>query len=94
MAASLRVQPPEAQQGLRYLRCRIAIEMGIIELFGRELSPAGERLVCREPRSGAFYRVERPPEWTSEEEESYLTAMRSELLDEWRDSARAGTARD
>jgi hypothetical protein len=49
-------------------------------MIGRELRPNGERLVCRRTCNGKLYAVDRPPEWTIEEEGEYVTEMRRSLL--------------
>jgi hypothetical protein len=40
-----------------------------------ELRSTGERLVCREPTTGKMLSVDRPQEWTHEEEEQYVEGM-------------------
>ena len=80
MAAALRAEPLEVQQAYRYLFARVALDAGILELIGHEIRARGERLVCREPNSGAFYAVDRPKGWTRAEEAAYVAEMRVRLL--------------
>lgn len=79
-AAALRAELPEVQAAYRYLFARGALDAGSLELVGHEIRESGERLVCREPASGAFHAVDRPREWSREEEEEYVPEMRKRRL--------------
>jgi len=80
IVAALRAEPAEVQQAYRYLFARVALDTGILELIGHEIRESGERLVCREPNRGAFYAVDRPKEWSAEEDEQYVAEMRVRLV--------------
>lgn len=80
IAAALRAEPPDVQRAYRYLFARVALDAGILELAGHEIRESGERLVCREPQTAKFYAVDRPKEWTREEEAQYVVEMRKRLL--------------
>jgi hypothetical protein len=82
ITAALRQETPEVQQAYRYLFARVALDAGILQLIGREIRESGQRLVCREPNSGAFYAVERPTGWSAEAEEQYVAEMRRQLIGE------------
>ncbi len=80
IADALDVEGPEVQQAFRYLFARVALAQGVLELIGQELRPDGECLVCREPKSEKLYVVNRPAEWTPEEEELYVAQAAARLL--------------
>jgi len=80
IVAALRAELPEVQHAYRYVFARVALDAGTLELIGHEIRESGERLVCREPASGAFYAVDRPKAWGTEEEEQYVSEMRVRLL--------------
>jgi hypothetical protein len=80
MADALHQLDPAAQQAYRYLYARVALDAGLLVLVGTEIRPTGKRLVCQEPTTGAFYQVDRPVEWTDEEEEQYVVEMRQRFL--------------
>lgn len=80
IATALLLEPSEVQRAYRYLFARVALDAGILELIGREIRPSGERLVCREIADGKYYAVDRPSEWTMEDEAQYVAEMRVRLL--------------
>lgn len=79
IAEGLRHLPGESQQAFRYLFARVALDAGLLELVGHEIRPTGERLICREVATGKLYAVDRPAEWTIDEEEQYVAEMKERL---------------
>lgn len=76
MAEGLHELPPHSQQAFRYLFARVALDAGLLGMVGHEIRPTGERLICREVETGKLYAVDRPAEWTIDEEEQYVAEMR------------------
>jgi hypothetical protein len=80
LESELRLLPAESQQAYLYLFARVAVELGTFTMVNDRLPEGGMRLVLRDLSSGRLLLADRPAEWTSEEEERYVAAMRTKLL--------------
>lgn len=80
MAAALRAEPPEVQEAYRYLFALVAEDAGLLRLIGHELRNSGQRLVYQQVDGDAVYAVDRPKEWSAEEEAYYVGEMKRQLL--------------
>jgi hypothetical protein len=72
--------PAESQQAYRYLFARVALDAGLYALVNDQLPEGGLRLVLREKATGKLFAVQRPHDWTREEEEQHVADMRRRML--------------
>ena len=75
----LRAIPQHQQQAYRYLFARVAIDNGLAALVRREAHFGGDRLVGREVATNIEFSVERPPEWSVEQEEQHVVDMKRRM---------------